>query len=497
MPRLTHSAARLALAFALFGAPAHTASRVASLDSFDVYIAGVRVAELTVTDDGGSRSFTIRKKDIASNQWRPAVTASESEVARDTAFALPGSIKGVVASIPSLRTIHWSSLRAVGWPDANTIYVRHTDQREDVNGRTVSATRWVQRDASNPMDFVFSDDDQLIAAIDVSYDVVLVRRGYERFTTVGRWNDPLVSQPMYGYRALPQAMVPMSDGVKLATLVYLPDGNISGPFPVVFIRTPYGISMIGEYWPYAARGYALVFQAARGTSFLDPRHKSEGVWQPMINEPKDGADGLAWITKQAWSNGKICMQGASYAAYTQWATTMAGNPALKCIVPESSMGTAFAEGGGTLGEGSAYYIFFMLNQPILPNRTWTEILHHRPLRDLDVFATGKDLPQWNADLGDPDLRRPRASSNHRDIFGRAGGWAPGDSGRPTGRHPAVGSGAEDLSAHWILVIAVLSRLGARHRDDAGDRCRRGDGAAPRHRCTRRRSSGSVHDDRPA
>src|SRR5205823_4273376 len=313
MPGLTHSAARLALAFALVGAPAHTASRVAPPDTFDVYLVGVRVAELTDADDGGSRSYTTRKKDIASNQWRSAVTASESEAARDTAFALWGSIKSVAASMPSLRTIHWSSLRAVGWPDANTIYVRHTDQREDVNGRTVSATRWVKRDATRPMDFVFADDDQLVAAIDVSSDIVLVRRGYERFTTVGRWNDPRVSQPIYGYRELPQAMVPMSDGVKLATLVYLPEGSISGPFPVVFIRTPYGIgSMIQTNWHYAARGYALVFQAARGTSFLDPRHKSEGVWQPMINEPKDGADGLAWITKQSWSNGKICMQGGSY-----------------------------------------------------------------------------------------------------------------------------------------------------------------------------------------
>ena len=66
------------------------------------------------------------------------------------------------------------------------------------------------------MDLVFADDDQLVAAMDLSHDIVLVRRGYERFTMVGRWNDPKVSQPMYGYRALPQAMVPMSDGVKLA-----------------------------------------------------------------------------------------------------------------------------------------------------------------------------------------------------------------------------------------------------------------------------------------
>ena len=398
MPYFTHSVARLALSIAFFDATSQTASRVAPPDSFDIYIVGVRVAELTINGDGRVRRYTIRKKDIASNQWRSAVTASETRAARDTAFALPGSINGVVAAMPSLRTIHWNSSRAVRWPDAKTTYLRQSVQREDVNGRSVLAARWAQHDATNPMDFVFGYDGLLIAAIDVSNDILLVRRGYERFTTVGRWNDPKVSQPMYGYRELPQVMVPMSDGVKLATLAYVPEGNIAGPFPVVFVRSPYGIgSQIHEYWHQAARGYALVFQATRGTSFLDPKHKSEGVWEPMVNEPKDGAESLAWITKQPWSNGKICMQGASYVAYTQWAATMAGNPALKCIIPESSMGTAFSDEpywGGTTGE-AADYVFFMLNQPVLRNRTWPQILRHRPLRDLDRFGTGKDLPQWN------------------------------------------------------------------------------------------------------
>ena len=396
------SAARLALPLALVAAPAHTAPRVASTEMFDVYAAGIRFAELTVAGDGKSRSYTIRKKDVASNQWRPAVSAGESAAVRDTAFGISSSIKNVAALLSSLRIIHWSSQHAVGWPDANTIYVPHTTLRENVNGRTISATRWVAGDAPNlvarravehPVDLVLADDDQFVAAMDLSHDIVLVRRGHERFTTVARWADPKVSRPMYGYRALPEVMVPMSDGVKLATLVYLPRGNITGPFPVIFVRTPYGIgSMIEGSWPYTARGYALVFQETRGTSYLDPKHKSEGVWEPMVHEPKDGTETLAWIAKQPWSNGKICMQGVSYAGYTEWATTMAGNPTLKCLIAQSSMGTAITE--GTFGEGGAYYIFWMLNQPILPNRTWTEILHHRPLRDLDRFATGKDLSQW-------------------------------------------------------------------------------------------------------
>jgi uncharacterized protein len=432
MPELTHSAARLALTFALVGLPAHTTSRVAPPDSFDVYLMGVRIAELTIADDGGSRSYTIRKKDVAANEWRAGVTAAESRVARDTAFVLPGSIKSVVASMHSLRNIRWSSQRTVRWPNAKTTYLRHAELREEVNGRTVSAARWVQRNATDPMDFVVADDNQLVAAIDVSYDVVLVRRGYERFTTVGRWNDPTMSQPMFGYRELPKSMVPMSDGVKLATLVYLPEGSISGPFPVVFVRTPYGIgSLINQYWHYAARGYALVFQATRGTSFMDPKHQSEGVWELMVNEPKDGAEALAWITRQPWSNGKICMGGASYAGYTQWAATMAGNPALKCIIPESSMGTAFSDQpywGGTTGEASEY-VFFMLNRPILPNRTSKEIEQYRPLRDRDRFATGRDIPQYKTllDHSRNDAHWKRQNWHHANVprdFGslQISGW---------------------------------------------------------------------------
>jgi predicted acyl esterase len=43
----------------------------------------------------------------------------------------------------------------------------------------------------------------------------------------------------------------------------------------------------------------------------------------VINEPRDGRAALEWITAQPWSNDKICMQGGSFVAYTQWAASMA------------------------------------------------------------------------------------------------------------------------------------------------------------------------------
>ena len=82
---------------------------------------------------------------------------------------------------------------------------------------------------------------------------------------------------------LKDVMVTMRDGVRLATDVYLPARNgqaLSGPFPVVMERTPYGKaersrSEIGrsEAKPMARAdvaahfvraGYAVVYQDCRG-----------------------------------------------------------------------------------------------------------------------------------------------------------------------------------------------------------------------------------------
>ena len=63
------------------------------------------------------------------------------------------------------------------------------------------------------------------------------------------------------------------------------------------------------------------------------------------------------------------------------------------------MGTAFSDQpymGGGLVEGIAYYLFWMLDKPIRAGLTWNDILHHRPLMELDDYATGEDVPQWNA-----------------------------------------------------------------------------------------------------
>src|SRR5690606_29038098 len=69
-------------------------------------------------------------------------------------------------------------------------------------------------------------------------------------------------------------MVPMRDGVGLATDVYLPKDE-QGPFPVIFVKTPYNFNKLAGAqleWGIEAveRGYAFVVQNERG------RYYSEG-----------------------------------------------------------------------------------------------------------------------------------------------------------------------------------------------------------------------------
>ena len=122
-------------------------------------------------------------------------------------------------------------------------------------------------------------------------------------------------------------MVPMRDGVKLATDIYLPAENgatVEGRFPVVLSRTPYGraASMAGcDPKIYVPSGYVVVRQDTRG------RGDSEGIWHWMTDARQDGYDTIEWIAGQPWSSGKIGMVGCSYVGATQHLAAM-GRPPL-------------------------------------------------------------------------------------------------------------------------------------------------------------------------
>ncbi len=113
-------------------------------------------------------------------------------------------------------------------------------------------------------------------------------------------------------------MVPMRDGVRLATDVYRLDGN--PPAPVLLTRTPYdkeqtvagGAGADFDIMRAVQAGYVVVIQDVRG------RFASEGEFTPHFQELRDGADTIAWAAAQPWSSGVVGGFGGSYLACTQW-----------------------------------------------------------------------------------------------------------------------------------------------------------------------------------
>lgn len=135
-----------------------------------------------------------------------------------------------------------------------------------------------------------------------------------------------------GYRVERDVRVAMSDGVVLATDVWVPDG---APGPALLLRLPYGKSQLAaigaptvpNLFALLDAGYAVVIQDCRGT------YASEGEFTPMVDEPADGAATIAWIRRQPWCDGAVAMFGTSYLGMTQWAAASRTPEGLTAIAP--------------------------------------------------------------------------------------------------------------------------------------------------------------------
>ena len=104
-------------------------------------------------------------------------------------------------------------------------------------------------------------------------------------------------------------MVPMRDGVRLATDIYRPS-DLSGALPTILVRTPYnkGASPNGDASAnfFASHGYAVVVQDVRG------KFASEGQFRVYQGDMTDWSDAFDWIAKEPWSTGRIGTYGCSY-----------------------------------------------------------------------------------------------------------------------------------------------------------------------------------------
>jgi len=122
--------------------------------------------------------------------------------------------------------------------------------------------------------------------------------------------------------------VEIEPGVSLYTRIYLPGPGI---YPVILIRTPYGIPEPGVIpdpddlttWPHQVlNGYAFVEQDTRG------RYSSGGIDRLFYDEGPDGYKTIDWIASQPWCNGKIGISGGSATGITTYLAAGENHPNL-------------------------------------------------------------------------------------------------------------------------------------------------------------------------
>ena len=153
-----------------------------------------------------------------------------------------------------------------------------------------------------------------------------------------------------------EVSIPMRDGVKLFTSIYIPTDQ-SEKHPVLLTRTPYSISPYGnsikKYWRsymmrYCKENYIMVNQDIRG------KYMSEGSFEVVrpfnpnkqtdkdIDEASDSYDTIDWLIKNvANNNGNVGAIGISFPGFYATMVALSGHPALKAVSPQAPVTDRF------------------------------------------------------------------------------------------------------------------------------------------------------------
>jgi len=178
-------------------------------------------------------------------------------------------------------------------------------------------------------------------------------------------------------------MIPMRDGVKLFTSVYVPK-ECSSPRPIIMQRTPYSVAPygidnyrtnVGPSDHFLKAGIIAVYQDVRG------RYLSEGQWVEVrphnprktgtaIDESTDTWDTIDWLVKHVpCNNGRVGMWGISYPGFYVSAGMLDAHPALKAVSPQAPVtdyflgDDSFHNGAFMLAANFGFYTSFRL-QPV-------------------------------------------------------------------------------------------------------------------------------------
>ena len=233
-------------------------------------------------------------------------------------------------------------------------------------------------------------------------------------------------------------MMPMRDGKRLNTKIFTPRGQ-TGPLPIIFKRTPYGIEGSAEQLQRVLQG-----ARGRGLHLRAPGHPREvrirrrlrdaapGRAQPgdtkSLDEGTDTYDTIDWLIKNVRNNnGRVGMLGVSYDGWTTIMGAIEPHPALKAISPQASPADMWL--GDDFHHNGAFRLSYGFEYAAMMESG----------KDVQQFAFDRyDTFDWYLNLGplaqrqrevparqDPDLERLRRASRLRRVL-----EAPDDDSAP-------------------------------------------------------------------
>jgi len=165
--------------------------------------------------------------------------------------------------------------------------------------------------------------------------------------------------------------IPMRDGKRLFTAVYVPKDAAGGPYPFLMDRTPYSVAPYGEdQYPkhlgpsdeFEKGGYIFVYQDVRGRwmsegDFVEMRPHIDDKKSPQdVDDASDTYDTIEFLLKHVTNNNdKVGIWGISYPGFYTSASIIDSHPALVAASPQAPMTDLF------LGDDSYHGGAFMLS----------------------------------------------------------------------------------------------------------------------------------------